>query len=463
MTTTSRATTPKRTSTEQRERELKFDVPDGWDLAAVPEPATLVPPGGSLQRDVIHLESTYFDTPDRSLLDAGLTLRRRTGDADVGWQLKVPDGEARTEVRLPLDGPHVPDELRELTLGAGAGGQLQPVATLVTDRVVLRIEAPDRSGLAEIAVDSVSAHGSRRDERTGGDIADLRQWREVEIELLGGDETLLRRAASWLRKTGARPSRSKSKLARALGTPTRAPGRRGLGGLVAAYLDEQREAILRGDLDLRRGHDVIHRTRVGTRRYRSVLRVFADVLDTDRAAALDAELKWYAQVLGEVRDREVMRTHLDAQLDAIPDELVLGPVRARIHRTLDAELADARAALDEVLHSERYFALLREIAAWHDALPLREAAKAKAVDTHLAHAERTVRRRLRRAESLPAGDERDAAMHRARKAAKRARYTAELAQPRVGARAAKSVKRLKKLQDRLGDRQDGVVAAEFLR
>ena len=78
---------------DYRERELKFDVVADWRL---PDPSRLVPRGGSVQREVVHIETTYFDTASRDLLRSRLTLRRRTGDTDAGWQLKVPAGDART-------------------------------------------------------------------------------------------------------------------------------------------------------------------------------------------------------------------------------------------------------------------------------------------------------------------------------------------------------------------------------
>ena len=441
------------TTTDQRERELKFDVPDGWEIA---EPAALVPPGGSIERQEVRLESVYFDTDRLDLLRSGLTLRRRTGDTDAGWQLKVPEGDARTEIRHPLDGRTVPAPLRELTFGARAGSTLRPVATLRTDRSILRITGADHTGLAEITVDSVTAT------RTGATDS-ARQWREVEVELLAGDEKLLTRAAKWLHTLGARRADSASKLAHALGVGAPTAPSDGLGGLVASYLGAQRDAILRGDIDLRRQRDVVHRTRVGTRRYRSVLRVFADVLDRERASALDAELKWYAQALGGLRDRQVLRAHLDEQLAALPAELVLGPVAARIHQAIDTELVRARADLDELLRGNRYRALLRELNAWHEQLPLAPNPPAADVRRYLRGAKRKVRKRLRAAADMPVVAERSEAMHQARKAAKRARYTAELAEPALGRKAAKTVTKLKKLQDVLGARQDSVVAAEFLR
>ncbi|MYW07205.1 CHAD domain-containing protein, partial [Streptomyces sp. SID2563] len=65
-------------------------------------------------------------------------------------------------------------------------------------------------------------------------------------------------------------------------------------------------------------------------------------------------------------------------------------------------------------------------------------------------------------ESAP-GPDRDAALHSARKAAKRARYAAEAARPALGKPAKKAAKRLKAVQSLLGDHQDGVVARATLR
>src|SRR5690348_4798045 len=193
-------------TTEQRERELKFDVPDGW---ALPDPSRLVRGGGALQTTVVELESTYFDSDARDLLDHRLTLRRRTGSADEGWQLKVPEAGARTEIRLPVDGMKPPRELLQLTHGVRRGAPLRPVAVVRTRRDVHVITDRDGTALAEVAVDDVSAS-------TLGPSTTISHWHEVEIELKDGDEALLRKAAKWLEKAGATPSASSSKLARAL-------------------------------------------------------------------------------------------------------------------------------------------------------------------------------------------------------------------------------------------------------
>jgi CHAD domain-containing protein len=446
------------TLTQQRERELKFDVPDGWEL---PNLASLLPTGGSVARRSVSLDSTYYDTADHALRAARVTLRRRTGDEDEGWQLKVPTGDARTEIGLPLGPRGVPAELRQLTTGVRAGEPLRPVARVRTERQVHAFLAPDGTLLAELAFDDVIATAM-------GESATVTAWREVEVELKGGDEALLKRAAKALRRSGAEPSASGSKLARALGaTMSRAPSGapKSVLDAVLSFLAEQHAAIVAADLELRRDRDVVHVTRVATRRYRSALRVFDDLFDADRAAFLDGELKWYAGVLGAVRDLQVLGKQLRAELGDLPDELVLGPVSARLEQTLSHDLAAARSKLASALGGRRYVALLRELRAWAEQAPVVAKDKPAArLDKYLSKAERTLDRRI----ELAAAVDDDAAgknetLHRVRKAAKRARYTAELSAPALGKRAAASAKRAKKLQTTLGHRQDAVIAVEFLR
>ncbi len=231
-----------------------------------------------------------------------------------------------------------------------------------------------------------------------------------------------------------------------------------LAGIVGGYLDEQYEAILRGDAVLRLDHDAVHATRVATRRYRSVLRVLEPAFAEGRARMLERELAWFGRALGEVRDRQVLRAHLDRALDDLPPDLV-GPVRERVHRTLDAEQAAAGAELEIVMRSRRYADLLTRLGEWGGDLPMSAGAPAADLAGYLARAECDVERRRSK---VPAGEGRDEALHEVRKAAKRARYVAELSRPALGERAQATAKAQEAWQIRLGAHQDGVVAAEFL-
>ena len=436
---------------DSTERERKYDVPDAF---ALPDPATLAPEGGRVEGDVVRLHSTYFDTADHRLIRSGITLRRRTGDADTGWHLKVPAGDARTELHLPDGGDSVPEQFVSLVRGLTNGEPLGVIATLDTERHRHRILDAGGSALAEVADDTVTA-------AVVGDGAGVSRWREVEVELGEGDESLLDRSAEWLATAGAEPARSGSKLARAIGRDLRPSLAEGsLEALVHRYLSEQQAAMVAGDIGLRRGGDVVHPTRVATRRFRSVLRVCADLFDEPRAVALDAELQWYAQALGRVRDVQVLRKHLGGALDAMADRSLAQRTSLLLDEQFAMDEGIARDALDAVLDSHRYAALLDEVRGWVEEIPLPTGRPETAVRRYLRAAERTTNRRLRKASRHGAADD---VMHRARKAAKRARNVAELATPALGKRAARTVKDGKRLQDSFGELQDAVVAGEFLR
>ncbi|MGI9092749.1 MAG: CHAD domain-containing protein [Mycobacteriales bacterium] len=235
-----------------------------------------------------------------------------------------------------------------------------------------------------------------------------------------------------------------------------------VGEVVGRYLREQHAAIMRGDASLRADEAIavdsaVHVTRVAIRRYRSVLREVR-VFVTERATAVDAELAWLAGLLGEVRDRQVLRRRLCRALHVLPSGVAVG---AELDRRLGAEQERATGELGRAMAGRRYAELLGELRAWNTAPPYTDAADRCAVEIagDVDHARRRLRKRLERA--VRGGD--DELLHRARKAAKRARYVAELAEPALGRPARKLAKRAKAVQTELGRHQDSVVAAAFLR
>ena len=141
---------------EQVEWETKYDAATGFVL---PDLAPLVPSGGRVELGTARLDSVYFDTETHDLLSYGVTLRCRTGTADTGWQLKVPRGEARTEIRLNPTGSHtaVPMELSALVTGVRRGKALRHIVTVRTDRTVHRILDAAGALVVEVADDQVDA------------------------------------------------------------------------------------------------------------------------------------------------------------------------------------------------------------------------------------------------------------------------------------------------------------------
>lgn len=197
--------------TEQLEVERKYDVDHGFvvpTLTGVPGVALVAPP-------VAHaLEAVYLDSGDLRLVRARVTLRRRTGGADEGWHLKLPAGAARRELHLPLTadaGP--PEELLAAVDGILAGAAVGPVVMLRTRRVVTVLRDDADRVLAELADDTVQATVLPA---APGEQPERRSWREVEVELVAGEEPLLDAVGELLVAAGARPSPRASKLATAL-------------------------------------------------------------------------------------------------------------------------------------------------------------------------------------------------------------------------------------------------------
>ena len=424
------------------EREDKWDVDEQFVLPDLDR----VVNGATVAHDTVDLVSTYYDTAEGDLRACGILVRRRRGEDDTGWQLKLPAEGGRTELRWPLS-EHVPGELTELLIGVTSGLPLSELATIHTVRERYRISDPAGDELlAELVDDHVRASVGDR----------LLAWREVEVEL-GSAEHPPRRLTKRLLAAGARPSRYPSKLAHAV--PAR-PARRADAQRSALpdYLNAQIDQIIAGDLGLRRHQDPIHDTRVAIRRLRSTLRVFAKDLDQTEIIGMDDELKWFAAMLGEVRDCQVQQRRFQGALDDLPDELVLGPVRARIRTDLQSIELPARADVTEAMAGDRYLTLMSTLRRWRTDPPLAARGTDRALRKRAKKAARKADKRL--TQGLQSTD--DARLHRARKAAKRARYAAELLKP-VDDNAKRKVRHYKRIQSVLGDHQDTVVARQVLR
>ncbi|MDX6333263.1 MAG: hypothetical protein QOG05_603 [Streptosporangiaceae bacterium] len=466
------------------ETEIKYEAPPGTTvprLGKLPSVAAASGPEEQL------LEAEYYDTNDMRLIRNGVTLRRRRGGSDPGWHLKLPaGGKTRREIRMPLGrGRQVPARLAGLVRGYTRDEALRPVARISTRRQVLTLVDSAGSSLAEIAADDVSA-------QTLGEETVISHWAEVEVELTGGGPRLLRAADAQLRRDGLQPSARTAKLERALGwTAGDGPAQDGpahgglaldgqqpaangqagrhdapasAGDVVLAYLREHATRL--GSLDpLVRADepDSVHQMRVTTRRLRSTLQTFGEIIPRSGTGGILSELKWLGEVLGAARDAEVLASRLAENLRTIPPELVLGPAQARVQGHFAPIQAAARKNVLAALDSARYFALRDALDGLLADPPLSADAARPAGRVLPAAAHRTYRRtgrRIRRAGHTAPGRPQELAFHEARKAAKRARYAGEAVSLAIGKDARRFTKHMKKIQSVLGDHQDAVVARD---
>ena len=390
--------------------------------------------------------STYHDTPDLRLARSGVTFRHRVEDGTGLWQLKLPRGAARLELELPGQASVPPAELVELLPAHLHGSELVAVARLRTRRETIHARG------AEIVDDSVSVLEGQRV---------VRRFREIEIELVDGGEQDLQGLVKDMRRSGAVEERVlRPKLHRALDipaphAPTVVAADSAPGAALAVALGQEVEALLAHDPGARRGDDPedVHQLRVATRRLRAFLRAAGVLVEKEWAVSLREELGWLGGHLGPARDLDVMLERLRREVAGIDDD---GAPAGGLLAALEAERAAAYRDVAETLAGPRYYALVERLGAATNAPLTGDLTSLKSV----FHKEA---KRMRRTLTALGDEPSDEALHAARIAVKRARYSADLAAHELGRPGQRFVALAKRLQDILGDHQDAVVAEARIR
>ncbi len=196
--------------------------------------------------------------------------------------------------------------------------------------------------------------------------------------------------------------------------------------------------------------DAVHDARTATRRLRTALGVCAPLV-ADAGRLRDA-LRAVGRTLGAVRDPAVELAWLREALDAQPSD----DLRARA-RLVENRLAARRgglAVLRRQLRSAAHARLLVEL----EAAVAHPWAPDEGRIVHRAAREWDRLDRALAAADEARHDERDTALHAARRQARRARYAAEV----VGPEAERSADRAQQLQETLGTQHDAVLVSAVL-
>ena len=414
----------------------------------------------------------YLDTAGWVIHRAGFALRLRSSGGPAEAQLKAltgPEDEAdagaplrRIEISERLSQAYPLAPLAGLRAGSGpvsrrvrnlAGrARLRPLFTLRTLRRSLALHSGGAT-LAEIALDHTSI---LRDD--GVAVGALRR---LEIEIGGeGTPQSVEPFARRLRECGGLRPAVRSKFEAGLeatalqpaGPPE--PGPSGydhassLGEVALAALRRRFAAYLAQEPGARLGDDMraLYRMRVASRRMRTAIRIFAKALPPE-LPALRRELRWIANVLGEVRD-------LDVQLEALDEDEAYAPLRAYV----EAARGGARAEMLAALNSPRCEALATGLA---EALRSGPAAAGLGAEPAILAAPKLLRRthkRLRRSVRRLDRDGSPAEYHRARIRVKRLRYATECVEDLYGQPARRLTAALEDVQDVLGRSQDAQIA-----
>lgn len=230
--------------------------------------------------------------------------------------------------------------------------------------------------------------------------------------------------------------------------------------LALRFLEEAQAARVR--LDDAGDAEALHDFRVGLRRLRSTVRAYAEQLEDGIGAKDRRRLRALARATGDSRDGEVMIGWMEARRDSLSDaerhglDWLLERLRAR-QQTLDRDLRD-EVAHDFARERRRLTRRLSTYPAHVSAEHPRETPRMGDVvaDLVAAHADE-LRQKLDACGSI----EEQEALHEGRISAKRLRYLLEPFTDELPD-AAWAVKRIKRMQDTLGEMHDAHVAGLLL-
>ncbi|MGH8990916.1 MAG: CHAD domain-containing protein, partial [Acidimicrobiia bacterium] len=341
------------------EREVKLAA---WGGFSLPDLFGVVEGVGSQAIAERRLDALYYDTRDLRLARAGVSLRHRSGD-EPPWTVKLPEGDRgpiMNRREIPFEGPAgtIPPQAAALVRAYTRTAPVVPVARLKTRRTGFELVVDDQK-VAEVVDDEVSVYHGRR-------LAS--RFRELEVEIEPeAPPGLLAAVIGRLRAAGAGDADGTAKVARALGPRAQGPpdhpsvvlgAHATVGDVIRAALTAGLNRMVAHDSGVRLGDDPedVHQARVGTRRLRSDLRTFRPLLDPEWVGGLRDEAGWFAGLLGEVRDAEVLMERLEDQAKTLAKEDAAG-VTSLVRRLADNREA-GRARLLEAMNSPRYAELL---------------------------------------------------------------------------------------------------------
>jgi len=448
------------------ELKLEFDPADAARIAAHPAlRASLTKPQ---EQDLI---STYFDTGDFALRKAGVYLRVRNSGGRYVQTVKADKSDTTLLERLEWE-QEIPGASPDLD--AVDGTALAPLLTpelrrslrLLFETRIRRMSYLVEHGGAEIevAIDRGEiAAGSRRCPVS-----------ELELELKRGETAQLFHLARILGDTIPLRLTVKTKAERGfelLETGTHevekagdidiGPEMTSADAFRAIAQSCLRQIIVNEPAMCRGRAEALHQMRIGLRRLRAAISIFADVVADEDLEKIKAELKWITQELGPARDLDVFAADVLKPLQAArpEDEEV-----AATHRDFEERRKEAYARAAGSVRSDRFRNAVLDLAEWVEIGPRaaadaeRQGRRTRAIAEHAKNQLGRLRKRIKgRGEDLRHRSVHQ--RHKLRIRAKRLRYATEFfAGTFPGEKSAKrrteALSALKDLQDALGGLND---------
>ncbi|HUU24533.1 MAG TPA: CHAD domain-containing protein [Methyloceanibacter sp.] len=450
---------------DAKEIELKLAFAPADAPRILSHPVILASQAAPTTRELI---SVYYDTGEDVLRKAGVFLRvRSTGDGYV-QTIKTARGEAEF---LERDEWEQPTPTHEPDLGAADGTALAPLLNAdVRAALGPRFQTRFRRQTYWMRCDDTEIElAIDQGEITAGVLAT--PISELELELKAGDKRELFHLARDLAESVPLFLAIKTKAERGFelcdggdfsvekaGDIVITPDMT-CGDAFRAIARSCLRQIVANTPAVRGGRpEALHQMRIGLRRLRAGLSLFADVVADQDREHIKSELRWITQELGPARDLDVYAADVLEPLRATHPG---APEIAEAHRDFLDRHAAAYARATSAVGSDRFRKLLLDLAAWieigawadHgttlDAAPVDGPATRHAAK-HLSKLRRTIKKKGRRLREASAPER-----HKLRIRAKRLRYATEFFAAtfpgkKSDKRREKSLAALKELQDSLG-------------
>ena len=457
----------------QSEIELKLTA-DPSSLKALRRSPVLTRKAG--RASTRNLESVYYDTPDHRLHKRKLAFRVRKKGRQFIQTLKdegdgmLQRGEWETPVRsLEPDLDALPNPDPRGRIGLVLPGELQPVFASRIRRTtrILSDEGEDGSpNEIEIAFDDGVVESNGQSVPVA----------ELELELVQGSPESLYNLALELHELAPLKVELRSKSARGYTLAKgESPGwskAQALKLKPGATVAHTLEAVIRNCMDHWLQNEAaavagdhpegVHQMRVGLRRLRSAISLFANAIPAEQLGWLKEETKWVANSLGPARDWDVFLASLLAPVMAArPEDGSLAILK-------QAAEAARSAGYDQVhatVASPRYTRYLLRLGAWLEGEGWRDGNASKITawqnrpivelaDHLLSKRHKAVLKLGKGFEDLPTEQR-----HEVRIALKKLRYATEFFRSLYGKRRAKPyLQALAELQDTIGHLNDVSVA-----
>jgi inorganic triphosphatase YgiF len=450
----------------EREVELKLELEPGSSEALARHPLL----AGGPQRTADQV-STYFDTSDHALRDAGFSLRVRESKGRFIQTIKQSSGPAAGL----FDRPEWEREVGSAELDLDVAAET-PLATLLDKKMrkrlrpVIKVEVRRRTW-------NIEREGSRIelicDEGTVTGGSHSQPIAEVELELKGGAaEQLIELARALGEKMPLRlgvltKAERGYRLAQgSIGKVVKAeriqlqPGMSAAEGFAAIAYACLRHFRLNEDLIVSASDPAaLHQARVAMRRLRSAFTLFRPVIADPAYQQLREEVRWFTNQLGDARNMDVLLKRFGSAKGGEAEALLA---------KLRSEREQAYARVIEALGSKRLRMLMMDLVGWIETGPWRELnSTAQLPLPHFGSIQLDRRWRKVRKGGAALAELETEARHQLRIEVKKLRYAVEfLASLTAGSQGLQRQKTfvtaLEEMQEQLGELNDVETARELL-